>query len=65
MNLASAAVELARDGLDTGTLVPVVTDFDGLSVPLNAIQIEGRSLPRKIRALFDFAVEDNRRSEVM
>lgn len=76
VNSARAAVELAADGLgicytprfalndelETGALVPVLQDFQGLAVEINAVYLEGRALPRKIRALIDFAVEDIRRS---
>ncbi|MGR3408362.1 substrate binding domain-containing protein, partial [Roseovarius indicus] len=76
VNSARAAVELAADGLgicytprfalndelETGALVPVLQDFQGLAVEINAVYLEGRALPRKIRALIDFAVEDIRLS---
>ncbi|WP_135505805.1 LysR family transcriptional regulator [Roseovarius aestuariivivens] len=76
LNSARAAVELAADGLgicyaphfalrdelQTGTLVPVLEEFEGLSVEINAVYLEGRAMPRKIRALIDFAVEDIRQS---
>lgn len=79
VNSARAAVELATDGLgicyaphfalrdelEAGTLVSVLADFDGLSVEINAVYLEGRALPRKIRALIDFAVEDIRQSETL
>lgn len=74
VNSASAAVQLAaeglgvcygprfalRDALDAGRLVPVLQRTPGETVPVSAIYLEGRALPRKIRALIDFAAEDIR-----
>lgn len=72
VNSARAAVELAArgvgiayvprfalgDALDRGALVPLLQDHEGEAGPLSAVYLEGRSLPRKVRALIDFAVED-------
>lgn len=79
VNSARAAVELATSGfgivhaprfavceaLDAGTLVPVLADYTGEASPLNAVYLEGRVLPRKVRALIDFAVEDIRSAGIL
>lgn len=78
-NSARVAVELARQGqglafaprfvlrdtLAAGQLVPVLTDYPGEAVPLSAVYLEGRVLPRKIRALIDFAAEDIRAADLL
>ena len=67
-----AAVELAVEGLGicyapcfalsdalaSGRLVPVMPDVEGEAAPVSTVYLEGRSLPRKVRALIDFAAED-------
>lgn len=72
INSAHAGVELARQGvgiaypprfalgtaIETGALVPLLTDYDVECGPISAVYLEGRTLPRKVRALIDFAVED-------
>ncbi|SMX48159.1 LysR family transcriptional regulator [Maliponia aquimaris] len=79
VNSARAAAELAAGGhgiaypprfavcaaLESGTLVPVLRDFEGESGPLNAVYLEGRTLPRKVRALIDFAVADLRQADIL
>ncbi len=74
VNSARAAVELAakgrglayvprfvlREALASGAVVPVLPDLPGETSPLSAVYLEGRVLPRKIRALIDFAAEDIR-----
>ncbi|WP_305969865.1 MULTISPECIES: LysR family transcriptional regulator [unclassified Mameliella] len=76
VNSASAAVQLAaeglgvcygprfalRDALDAGRLVPVLQGVPSETAPVSAIYLEGRALPRKIRALIEFAAEDIRRN---
>lgn len=72
VNSARAAIELAAAGmgiayaprfaiadlLDTGTLVPLLEAYETAGGPIGAIYLEGRALPRKIRALIDFAAHD-------
>lgn len=72
VNSARAAIELAAKGMgiayspqfaiadmfEIGRLVPLLEDFGMDSVPVSAVYLEGRALPRKIRALIDFAAED-------
>ena len=72
VNSACAAADLATSGfgiayaprfalskaLELGNLVPILEDYVGEIGQLNAVYLEGRNLPRKIRALIDFAVQD-------
>ncbi|WP_425101062.1 LysR family transcriptional regulator [Tropicibacter sp. S64] len=72
VNSARAANEFAASGmgiaytprfaiadlLETGQLVALLPDFEMDGGPVSAVYLEGRALPRKIRALIDFAVED-------
>jgi DNA-binding transcriptional LysR family regulator len=76
VNSASGAAVLAQRGLGiaylphfavqealgSGTLVEVMTAFEGESGPVGAVYLEGRTLPRKVRALIDFARADIRAS---
>lgn len=78
VNSARAAIELAAAGmgiayaplfaiadmLEAGQLVPLLEDFEMDSGPVSAVYLEGRVLPRKIRALIDFAVEDMRTARI-
>lgn len=52
---------LARD-IDEGHLVPLLEDYDKHTQPFNAIYLAGNVLPRKVRALIDFALENIRKS---
>ncbi len=79
VNSARAAVELAAAGLGiahaprfalcaalaTGRLVPVMPELRGEAGPLSAVYLEGRALPRKVRALIDFALEDIRSADIL
>ncbi|MBV7397194.1 LysR family transcriptional regulator [Mameliella sediminis] len=72
VNSARAAAELALAGqglayaprfavwseLAAGRLVPVMTAYEGEAGALSAVYLEGRVLPRKVRALIDFALRD-------
>lgn len=72
VNSARAAMDLAIGGLgianiprfalsnaiETAALVPLLEEFGGDRGPVSAVYLEGRALPRKIRALIDFAAED-------
>ncbi len=78
VNSARAAVELAVKGFgiayvpnfallnvaEAEKLVALLEDFVGDAVQLSAVYLEGRTLPRKIRALIDFAVADIKTSGV-
>lgn len=79
VNSARAAAELAAaglgiayaprfaicDGLDNGSLVELMQSYTVDSAAVNAVYLEGRALPRKIRALIEFAVEDIRTADVL
>lgn len=79
VNSARAAVELAikgrglayaprfvlREALATGLVVPVLPDLAGETSALSAVYLEGRVLPRKIRALIDFAAEDIKAADLL
>lgn len=53
------------DEITAGTLVPVLTDHAHEGGPLSAVYLEGRVLPRKVRALIDFAAEDIRQADIL
>ncbi len=79
VNSARASVELAtrglgivyaprfalREELASGALVPVLEGFAGEGAPLMAVYLEGRTLPRKVRALIDFARQDLQNADVL
>lgn len=79
VNSARAASELAVAGLGiahapyfalsaalgSGALVPILTGFASAPSPVSAVYLEGRVLPRKVRALIDFAAEDIRQAGVL
>lgn len=79
VNSARAAVELAVKGhglayaprfalheaLAAGLVVPVLPTHLGETSPLSAVYLEGRVLPRKIRALIDYAAEDVRAADIL
>ena len=79
VNSARAAVELAikgcglayvprfalREALAAGLVVPVLPDHAGETSALSAVYLEGRVLPRKVRALIDFAAEDIRAADLL
>lgn len=50
---------LARD-IDEGRLIPLLEDYDKHTHPFSAIYLAGNVLPRKVRALIDFALDDTR-----
>ena len=54
---------LAED-IAEGRLIPLLQNYNLHTHPLSAIYLEGNILPRKVRALIDFAVEDVRESGV-
>ena len=72
VNSARAAAELAAQGLgiayvprfalcdalEARRLVPVLDGFDGETAQLSAVYLENRTLPRKVRALIDHALQD-------
>lgn len=54
---------LAAD-IAEGRLVPLLEDYGLRSYPLSAVYLEGNILPRKVRALIDFALEQVRESGI-
>lgn len=76
VNSAQVARDLAVDGhgiaycpafvlgddVASGRLVPLLPDWESPCHPVSAVYLEGRTLPRKIRALIDFALADVKRS---
>lgn len=79
VNSARAAAELAAaglgiayaprfalcDGLALGSLVEVMAAYTADTATINAVYLEGRALPRKVRALIDFAVQDIRTADAL
>jgi len=79
VNSARAAVALAAaghgivhslkfamcDDLGAGRLVTLLDDIAGGTNPVNAIYLEGRILPKKVRALIDFAAQDIRLANIL
>lgn len=79
VNSARAAAEIASaglgiayaphfavcDGLKSGTLVELLEGYTQDTISVNAVYLEGRILPRKIRALIDFSAKDIRSSGVI
>ncbi|MEQ5869040.1 LysR family transcriptional regulator [Sagittula sp. NFXS13] len=79
VNSARAATDLAaagqgvaliprfslRDRLDRGELIELLTDWTGPASPLSAVYLEGRVLPRKTRALIDFAQADLGKADIL
>lgn len=60
--VAYCPVFVLGDDIEAGRLVPLLPGYDSPARPIAAVWLEGRTLPRKTRALIDFAVEDMRRS---
>lgn len=79
VNSAQAAVDLACAGLgialvprfalgdafESGRLVPLLDDIGSPPSPVRAVYLEGRTIPRKLRTLIDFAVKDIRTAGVL
>jgi len=79
VNSARAACQLAVDGmgitfsprfaicndLSSGRLVTLLDGYVGETSPVSAVYLEGRSVPRKVRALIDFASADIRTSNIL
>lgn len=49
-----------QEDLAAGRLVPLLSDWQGSASPINAVYLEGRGMPRKLRALIDFAQKEFR-----
>jgi len=65
LGIAYAPRFAVTEALETGALLPLLTDHQGDTGPVSAVYLEGRTMPRKIRALIDFAVEDVRGSAIL
>jgi DNA-binding transcriptional LysR family regulator len=79
VNSLHAACELASAGLgivygprfalceaiEAGRLVNVLEGYTSETVPVSAVYLEGRVLPRKVRALIDFAQQDIRAENIL
>ncbi len=79
VNNTQVASELASDGLGlalcprfvvedsirAGRLVPLLEAYEPPGLPLNIVYLGGRTVPRKLRALIDFAVADVGRRPVL
>ncbi len=50
------------DDLEAGRLVALMPESVGPQHPVSVVYLEGRTLPRKVRALIDFALVDFRRT---
>ncbi|PTW55013.1 LysR family transcriptional regulator [Breoghania corrubedonensis] len=65
LGIAYAPRFAVRDGLASGALVRLMEGYESESNPLSAVYLEGRALPRKVRALIDFAAEDIRSADIL
>jgi len=57
-------VRAAFDALKNGELVVLLKNFTGDTIAVSAVYLEGRTLPKKIRALIDFAYRDIRQADI-
>ena len=48
---------IAKD-MAEGRLIPLLADYETFVHPINAVYLQGTVLPRKVRALIDFSLED-------
>ncbi len=65
LGIAYAPRFAALDAMTSGAVVPVLDEFTGDGASLSAVYLEGRALPRKIRALIEFAAQDVRRAGIL
>ncbi|WP_281967678.1 LysR family transcriptional regulator [Roseovarius nanhaiticus] len=79
VNSARAAAQLATDDMGiaylprftldahpgAGSLVHLLEEYQCDGGPINVVYLEGRALPKKVRALIDFAADDIRRIGVL
>lgn len=78
VNNAQIAAEFAGEGLGIalcprfvvseqlkdGRLIALLPDYEAPLHPLNMVYLEGRTMPRKLRALIEFAVADARQAQL-
>ncbi|WP_321333322.1 LysR family transcriptional regulator [Breoghania sp.] len=65
LGIANAPRFAVREQLASGGLVRLMEDYEGEGSPLSAVYLEGRALPRKVRALIDFAAQDIRAAGIL
>ncbi|WP_460272757.1 LysR family transcriptional regulator [Celeribacter sp. ULVN23_4] len=51
------------DDIEAGRLVELMPEIAGAQHPVSVVYLEGRTLPRKVRALIDFALADYRKTK--
>ncbi len=61
MGIAACPSFALTEALDKGQLVEVLQDWRPDPLPVSAVYLEGRTLPRKVRALIEFAYQDAKR----
>ncbi|MGH1356559.1 MAG: LysR substrate-binding domain-containing protein [Thalassovita sp.] len=61
IGIAACPRFVLTQALSDGALVEVLADWRPDPLPVSAIYLEGRTLPRKVRALINFAHEDAKR----
>jgi DNA-binding transcriptional LysR family regulator len=61
LGIAACPAFVLTDALAAGALVPILLDYQPDPLPVSAVYLEGRTLPRKVRALIDFAAQDAKR----
>lgn len=54
-----------QQDISAGRLIPLLENYDKPSHPFNILYLEGNVLPRKVRALIDFALEDIKKSSLL
>lgn len=54
-----------EEEIRAGRLVPLLEAYTATGSPLNGVYLGGRTMPRKLRALIDFAVADIGRSKML
>lgn len=65
LGIANTPRFAVHDALASGALVELLEGYRGESGTLSAVYLEGRALPRKVRALIDFAIEDIRSADIL
>ncbi|MBA85394.1 LysR substrate-binding domain-containing protein [Thalassobius sp. S69A] len=58
LGLAYCPAFVLDHALETGALRPVLKEYTNVTIPFGAAYLENRTLPRKVRALIDFAAAD-------
>ena len=58
MGIAYCPDFIVSDDVKSGKLVQLLSGYGGAEIPISAVYLGGTVLPRKVRALIDFAVTD-------